>query len=95
MGKVYKDTVGTVIQIDMGEDVSDASTTNILVRKGEGSTTTWTASVSSTDSNVLEYTTVASDLDEVGKYYLQPSLAFSTWAGLGDTVTFTVYNSWG
>ena len=95
MSKIYKDTTGVLIQIDMQEDISEATTKNILVRKGEGTTTTWSGSVSSTDNNVLEYTTVEDDLDEVGTYYLQPSLVFDDWEGEGETVTFTVYNSWG
>lgn len=94
MGKVYKDTVGVLIQIDMGEDISDASTISLLVSKGGGSTDTWTATVSSSDNNVLEYTTVDGDLDEAGTYYVQPSLVFSNWEGLGETITFVVYDSW-
>jgi len=90
--KVYKDDVGTVIEINMQEDISDATTSNILVYKGEGSEATWTATVY--NSNYLRYTITSDDLDESGIYYLQPSLVIGSWSGKGEVCSFEVFEEW-
>lgn len=88
MGKSYVGDEGTLILIDMGEDISAASVTEINVRK-RGGDVTWTASIY--NSNYLSYTIQTDDLDEAGTYYLQPYLEFTDWKGKGETVSFEVY----
>ena len=90
--KVYKNDVGTVVLIDMGMDISDATEMVINVLKC-GVETTWTPEVY--ESNYLKYTIVAGDLDTVGTYYLQPQLTFADgWSGRGNTVSFDVYDEY-
>lgn len=91
MGKVYVDDEGTVILIDMQEDISDATTTEINMRNSGGDTT-WTATIY--NSNFLQYTIQTDDLDVAGTYLLQPYLEFPTgWKGKGETVSFEVYEA--
>ena len=91
MGKVYVGDEGTVILIDMQEDISTATTTEINVRNSGGDNT-WTATIY--DSNYLKYTTITDDLDVDGTYLLQPYLEFPTgWKGKGETVSFEVYEA--
>lgn len=88
--KIYVGDEGTIILIDMGEDISAATVSNINVRKGSGDVT-WTATVY--NSNYLRYVIQAGDFDEAGTYYLQPYLEFTDWKGKGKTVNFEVYEA--
>lgn len=91
-GKIYVGDEGTVIEVDMGEDISTATVTKFYVYKPGGTTATWTATIY--NSNYLRYTIVTDDLDEAGTYYVQPYLEFpSGWKGKGETVNFKVYDS--
>lgn len=90
-GKIYKGDIGTQIIIDMGTNIAAATTNNILVTKGDGSTATWDAEIY--NDNYLRYTIVSDDLDVSGIYYLQPNFVFATWSGKGETVSFEVYES--
>lgn len=87
-GRIYVGDIGTVILIDMGTDISDATTTNINVRK-KGGDVVWSASISGT--NYLTYTIEEDDLDVAGTYYLQPYIVTPSWTGRGETVTMEVF----
>lgn len=89
---VAKDAVGLDIIIDMGTDISAATTTDIKVKKPDGTTATWTGAVYNT--NYIKYTTVADDLDQAGVYQLQPDLVISGYEGRGKTVSLRVYDSY-
>ena len=88
--KIYVGDEGTVVLIDMGEDISAATVTNIYVRKSTGDVT-WAATIY--DSNYLRYVIQTGDLDVAGTYYLQPYLEFTDWKGRGKTVNFEVYEA--
>lgn len=90
--RIYVRHIGLPITIDMGTDISDATTTNILVRK-KGGDATWTATVGS-DSRSLEYTTVEDDIDVAGTYYLQPYIVTPSYTAKGKTVTMEVYEAY-
>jgi len=91
--KTYVDNIGTVIDIDMGQDISGASTTDLYVKKPDGTEDIWTGIIY--ESNYIRYVIVADDLNEAGTYYIQPYLVMSGWSGYGKTVSFKVYNLWG
>ena len=87
--KVYMGDIGTEIVVDCGVDVSAAATPALKVKKPDSSTATWPATV--VESNKLRHITVAGDLDQAGKYLIQPDVNLPTWDGLGETVELTVY----
>lgn len=87
--KVYVGDIGTVITLNTNETISTATTTDIKVKKGDGTTTTWTGSLSGTDS--VQYTIVADDLSCAGIYKVQAYIVMSGWSGLGETAEFQVY----
>jgi len=91
MAKVYQDAVGTVIRLEMGVDVSAATAVKFEVLKPNGAEEEWTAAVDGADNEAVIYTTIATDLDQVGEYLIQPKLTFATWLGLGDTVRLVVH----
>lgn len=85
---VFKGDVGTVITIDMQEDISNATVTEIEYKKPSGTCGTWTATIEGTDS--IKYTTVSGDLDEAGDWELQPYIDLPGWEGRGTAVTLDV-----
>lgn len=94
MSKVYVGDVGTVIRLDVGEDVS-GSTVSMKVRKPDGTETAWSASVNASDSTKIDHTTVSGDLDQAGVYELQASIDGASWDGLGETTELMVHEEWG
>lgn len=94
MAKVYQDAVGTVIRINMGTDVSAATAVKYEVMKPNGAEEEWTAALDGDDEECIVYTVVATDLDQVGEYLIQPKLTFATWVGLCDTVRLVVHPAW-
>ncbi len=69
--ELYLNDEGTEILIDMGVNISTATVYTIKV-KNEDEETTWTPSIY--ESNYLRYIIQSSDVDVLGKYYLQPYL---------------------
>ncbi len=87
--KTYVGDTGTVITLDCGQDISAATARSIAVRKPDGTTTSWSASASGTDS--IQFTTLAGSLDQNGTWLLQAviSLGGGTWRG--ETVQLVVF----
>lgn len=87
--KSYVGDTGTVITIDCGTDISAATARSIAVKKPDGTTTSWAASASGTDS--IQFTTLADSLDQNGTWLLQAvvTLGGGTWRG--ETVLLPVY----
>lgn len=91
--KVYTNDVGLVIDINMGENISSATSLSLGITKPDHTTTTWTPSIQGT--NYLRYTTVANDLDQAGIYFIQPAFTLGGWTGKGNTVKFLVHAAYG
>lgn len=89
MNKIYVGDVGTVITLDVGEDVSTATTMDIVYKKPDGTTGTWNATLSGTTK--IQYTTVSGDIDESGKWYVHAYIVLPSWSGIGETASFEVY----
>jgi len=88
--KIYVGDIGTVITLDTNEDISSATTTEIRVKKGDGTTTTWTGELSGSDS--VTYTIVDGDFSCSGVYKVQVYIVMTSWSGLGETAEFQVYD---
>jgi hypothetical protein len=88
--KIYVGDIGTVITLDTNETISSATTTDIEVKKGDGTTATWTGSLSGSDS--VEYTVVSGDFSCSGVYKVQAYVVMTDWSGLGETAEFQVYD---
>jgi len=93
MAKIYVGDVGTVLKINMLEDISTATVKRIDYIKPDETTGSWTPILSGTD--YLEYSMVDGDLDQAGSYSLQVYIEIGDFKGLSDTTGFTVYPVWG
>jgi hypothetical protein len=89
--KIYVGDTGTVITLDCGQDISSATVRTIEVRKPDGTTASWTAAASGTDS--ITYTTQAGTLDQHGEWVLQAKVTLPTGVWLGASVAVTVYRA--
>ena len=87
--KVYVGDIGTLITLDTNESILSATTTDIKVKKGDGTIATWVGSLSGTDS--VTYTTVDGDFSCLGIYKVQAYVVMTDWSGLGETAEFRVY----
>lgn len=91
MGKIYKDDYNTVIDLDVGEDISAASTYRIYYEKPGGTTGFWAASLQGT--SIVRYTTVNGDLDEAGVWSLQARVTTASGLWRGETAKLRVYDA--
>jgi hypothetical protein len=77
---VFQNDVGTLIQVDVGSDITGASEHQIKYVKPNGVASFWDATVS---TQYLRYTTVDGDLDQIGEWTIQAkvTVAGGTWHG--------------
>jgi hypothetical protein len=87
--KVYVGSIGTLIVLDCGQDISGATARSILVRKPDGTEVTWAAVASGTDS--IAYTSVADTFDKPGLWRLQAQVTLPSGSWPGETVLLEVY----
>lgn len=88
MAQHYKETVGTDIIVNIGEDITGATNTKLKVQKPDGTEVEWIASIYNT--NYLKYTVQENDWNQWGTYKVHSYLTINGWTGHGDCVTFTV-----
>jgi hypothetical protein len=91
--KVYKGDVGTAIVLDTKSDLTGVVSKSISVRKPDGSTVSWEASVVELNGVLsgLRHVTVSGDLDQDGVYKLQAVVELSYWQGRGETTELKVW----
>jgi len=87
--KTYVGDTGTVITLDCGTDISAATARSIAVQRPDGTTTTWAASASGTDS--IAFTTLAGSLDQDGTWLLQAVVSIGGGTYRGETAQLVVY----
>ena len=70
--------IGSLIELDTGEDISSGSGAKIKYKKPSGDTGEWSATI---DDTKLTYTTADGDLDEAGTWLIQGYLTVGIWTG--------------
>lgn len=86
--KVYVGDTGTVIELDAGQDLTEASSLAISVRKPSGELVEWPATVF--EQTKLRFSTLADSLDEPGTWKLQALVISPAGRWLGQTVMLRV-----
>jgi hypothetical protein len=82
--------VGTLIRVDMQEDISAATNMKFKITKPNGTKVEWIP-VTLYSTTTLEYTVKTGDFSLVGVYLLLPHFKLGTWEGDGEGVEFLVY----
>jgi len=91
--KLYKNTEGLPVIIDMGEDVSTATNIVLHVTKPDSTTTTWTGAIVY-NTNYFKYTLKSGDVDQVGPYKIHPHSTLGSWTGFWETTSIRVYDEY-
>jgi len=89
----YSSDIGTVVSLNTGSVISGASSYSISVKKPDGTTTTWSAILDTTDTTnqSLAHTVIAGDITIGGMYVLQAVVNFSSGAVFyGQSVVYRV-----
>lgn len=93
--KVYEGSVGVVIRLATGEDISAASYFGVWVKKPSGTQVLWTGVIDPTDNTKVMYTTIVGDL-EPGQYHIQAYVVYSAASYFyGDVARFKVSATFG
>jgi len=98
-GKIYVGQVGVMFEVSTWVegcpevDWSSAATTEFVVMLPDKTTVTFDADVNSDGSTLTYVTTSENDLPMRGTYKLQAHVVGSGYDALGETATFTVYES--
>jgi hypothetical protein len=88
MQYLYRDTVGKKIILDVGENISTATTLRIYYRKPHGTSGYWEADLES--ARQMFYILAASDIDEIGVWRVQPYVVMGGVSTYGDIERFEV-----
>ena len=89
MSNYFVEDIGTVVLVDMVDDISAATVYHIKVKKpGGGQSVQWTATIDGTTK--LKHITAAGDFSAAGEYQVQGYVKLPDWEGHGDIDTFTV-----
>lgn len=88
--KIYVDDVGTVIELECGQDMTQADNPAICVRRPDGTTRTWTAQA---EGSRLRYVTRQGDFSIPGRHRLQAAFAHGIFSGRGATVDIVVHRA--
>lgn len=86
---VFVGALGKKIVLNVGVDISAATTRQIKYEKPDGTTGYWTAVEESTTS-ISYTTTAATDLDDKGNWKLQAYIVTPTWTDHGNIARMTV-----
>jgi len=86
--------IGVKFTIDTGEDLTGATTANLIFQKPDGTESIKSASIE--NSTYLTYTTTAADdLDQEGEWSIIASVVKAGFTGYGKTLKCLVLGKWG
>ncbi len=89
--KVFVGDVGTIIYVNVREDISAASIMQLKVFKPvSGREVIWDGVLEGTTK--IKYIVQEGDFNEAGEYKVQAYVELPAWRGRGETATFRVYD---
>ena len=98
--EIHQNDIGTAFTITVMDDttivpIQSATTRQFKFKKPSGIVVTKNNVPFVTDGSDgrLRYTTIADDLDEAGKWYIQVYLVITGWTGHSDQGDFVVYSN--
>jgi hypothetical protein len=80
--------IGTIIEIETGQDLEGATALEIRYRKPDGSVGAWDALPYQTTK--AQYTTLEGDIDIAGEWRFQVYAELAEWSGTSTIVSLTV-----
>lgn len=96
MGKMYKGDVGTLLLVNTGMDLTNATLCGIKVKKPDGSSELWVGSpYGRAVDGIIMYVVREGDLDQSGIYCANAYVETDIGKWTGDTFKFLVADSCG
>lgn len=89
--KIYVGDFGTIVELDCGEDISDATLHNIVVKKPDDTLVEWVGTIAGVGTDKISYTTVTGDFNQQGRYKFQAKIESPSWTGRGETVERDIF----
>lgn len=89
--KHYVGEEGTDIVVDVGSDISSATTAALKVRKPDGSFVTWTGTVTGAGNDHITYTITSVDFNLAGTYRIQSFVINSGVEVLGERFDIKIH----
>lgn len=89
--KIYVGDIGTLFIVDTESDLSGATVNQVQIKKPDGTTHNWAATV---DGTTLRYVTVDGDLDQSGNFLGQAYVELPSGKWHGERFTFRVFDEW-
>jgi hypothetical protein len=95
MSKFYDIDIGTIIECDMGTDISAGATFEIHVQQPDGTEVIFTGALYGT--NYIRYKRLTGELSQLGTYSAQGRVIFTGGVDdyYGDTDTFVISDKYG
>jgi hypothetical protein len=90
--KMYVGDIGTIIRVDTEADLTNSTTRQIKVKKPDGTTADWTATLY--DTTKIQYTIQSGDFDQAGNYQAHAYVILPSGTWRGEHFTFQVYAEW-
>ena len=92
MGKVYVGDIGTIIKLDTGEDLAQATVKRIKYTMPDGSEGFWSGEV--VETTKIQHTVASGELSLAGEWLFQAYIELPSWRGHGETSSYTIYDLW-
>jgi hypothetical protein len=90
--KIFKSDIGTVVEIDVGEDTSSATKKEFHMVKPSGDKDIVTCTTVSGSNNKISFTASSDHWTETGVYICQAYLEYGTDRYWGEIVKLTIHN---
>ena|SRR4030042_2112786 len=94
-GKVYKGNYGVPVRVATGMDLSNVTSSILLIKKPDGREASWTATKGTPETDgILEYTSISGDFDVSGNFQLQAEVSGTGFKFTGETAIFKIWDKW-
>lgn len=90
--KHYVGEEGTDLIVDVGSDISGATTAALKVKKPDGTQVTWTGTVDGADNDRIKYTLTSVDFNLAGIYKVQAFVINSGIEVLGEIFDIKIHS---
>ena len=86
--EIFVGDVGTVLQVDCGADISQATVLKVIAKPPYGAKKEWVGTLNGT--NIIDYTLLAGDIHVGGTWRVQSYIELPNWQGRGEWANLEV-----
>jgi hypothetical protein len=90
MATPHEGDIGTEIIVDLGEDLTAATTIKMIIMRPTSTNRVMVVDPTAVAGNTVTYKTAAGDLSDAGEYKVQVYYVDPLWSGYSNVITFGV-----